>query len=69
MMSKQSVCGVFQGKIVINSSVGTKQSVEEKESIISVRYGQTNLSSGHCLASLGRYPTMKRLLLLLFRAS
>ena len=31
--------------IVINSSVGTK-SVQEKESIISVRYGQTNLSLG-----------------------
>ena len=37
--------GVFYGKIVINSSVGTK-SVQEKESIISVRYGWANLSLG-----------------------
>ena len=40
------MCGVFQGKNVINSSVGIKKSVQEKESIISVRYGQTNLSLG-----------------------
>ena len=40
------MCGVFYGKIVIHSSVGTKN-VQEKESIISVRYGQTNLSVPH----------------------
>ena len=34
------MCGIFYGKIVINSSVGTK-SVQEKEFIIRVRYGQT----------------------------
>ena len=40
------MCGVSYGKIVIYSSFCTKKSVQEKESIISERYGSTNLSLG-----------------------